>query len=65
VLGSRSPARRWPALALGILVVVILTSLPVVGGWLAFLVVLLGLGAALLALWASRRRAPESALQPG
>jgi hypothetical protein len=52
--------RRWGALALGVLVVVLLTSLPAVGGFLALLVAIFGLGAILLELnpW---RRAPREA----
>jgi cytoskeletal protein CcmA (bactofilin family) len=53
-------ARRWGALALGVFVVVVLTSLPVVGGFLALIVVLFGLGAILLEVnpW---RRVPREA----
>jgi cytoskeletal protein CcmA (bactofilin family) len=50
-------ARRWGALALGVLVVVVLTSLPVIGGLLAFLVAIFGLGALILELNARRRGA--------
>jgi hypothetical protein len=50
-------ARRWGLLALGVLAVVVVTSIPVVGGWLALLVVLFGLGAFLLAVNARRRGA--------
>jgi hypothetical protein len=57
-LGDEPRSRRWLGLVLGLLVVVILTSLPVVGGWLGLLVVLLGLGAAILLAWSRRRRAP-------
>ncbi len=52
----RTDGRGFGALALGVLVVVLLTAIPLVGGWLQLLVVLLGLGALLLAL-APRRRA--------
>lgn len=48
VLGS--PARRWLALILGVLVVVVLSSLPWIGGWLGVVVVVFGLGAIILAL---------------
>ena len=48
VMGS--PARRWLALILGVLVVVILTSLPWIGGWLGLVVLVFGLGAIILAL---------------
>lgn len=50
-----STARRWWALIIGLIVVVALTSIPVVGGWIGFLVVLFGVGAAILALRPSRR----------
>lgn len=61
-LGAGPAALRWGALALGVLVVVVITSIPVVGAWLAFLIVLFGLGALVLELrpW-PRRRAPEAA----
>ncbi len=57
-LGDGSWTRRWLGLVLGLLVVVILTSLPVVGGWFGLLVVLLGLGAAVRLAWSRRRRSP-------
>jgi hypothetical protein len=57
-LGDEPRSRRWLSLVLGLLVVVILTSLPVVGGWLGFLVLLLGLGAAIRLAWSRRRRSP-------
>jgi hypothetical protein len=53
-------ARRWGALALGVFVVVVLTSLPVVGGFLGFLVAMFGLGALILVL-NPRRRVSEAA----
>ena len=56
VVPSGSRAWRWVALLLGVLVVVVVSSLPVVGGWLAFLVVVLGLGALILALRPGVRR---------
>jgi cytoskeletal protein CcmA (bactofilin family) len=45
------------ALLIGVLVVVLLAAIPVAGGWLEALLVLLGLGALLLGL-VSRRRVP-------
>lgn len=57
-LGDERQGRRWWALVLGLLVVVILTSLPVVGGWFGLLVTLLGLGAVILLAWSLRRRPP-------
>jgi cytoskeletal protein CcmA (bactofilin family) len=56
-------ARRWAALVLGVLVVVILTSLPALGGWLAFVIALFGLGAVILEFW-PRRRSPAEAAVP-
>lgn len=50
--------RRWLALLLGVLVVVLLSSIPVAGGWIGFLVALFGLGAAVLRLWPWRGRRP-------
>ena len=58
VLRDARGARRWAALVVGVLLVVVLTSIPVLGGWIGFLVVLLGLGAVLLAVWGLRRQ-PE------
>jgi cytoskeletal protein CcmA (bactofilin family) len=58
---ERSSARvsdRWSDLGLivvGVAVVVLLTSLPVIGGWIGFVVLLLGLGA----LWLARRSGPR------
>jgi cytoskeletal protein CcmA (bactofilin family) len=54
-------ARRWWALVVGVLIVVVMTSLPVVGGWIAFLVAILGLGALLLELNPWRRRGAQTA----
>jgi hypothetical protein len=48
------PSTYWSRLGLlaaGAAVVVILTSLPIIGGWLKLLVVLLGLGAMVLVAW--------------
>jgi hypothetical protein len=44
------------ALALGVLVVVVISSIPLVGGVLEFVLVLLGLGALILALWPRLQR---------
>lgn len=54
--GDEPRSRRWLSLVLGLLVVVVLTSLPVVGGWFGLLVLLLGLGALILLGWSRRRR---------
>jgi hypothetical protein len=48
-------ALRWGALALGVFVVVVLTSLPGVGGFLALLVAMFGLGALILELYPRRQ----------
>jgi hypothetical protein len=53
VSGSTLSRDRWAdfgLLAVGVAIVVVLTSLPIVGGWLKLVVVLLGLGA----LWLAR-----------
>ncbi len=54
----QSAARRWTAMIIGLVLVVALTSIPVVGGWLGLLVICFGLGAAILA-FRPRRTAPE------
>jgi cytoskeletal protein CcmA (bactofilin family) len=59
-VGASPGARRWGAFFLGVLIVVLITSVPVVGGWLAFLFVVSGLGALILEFW-PRRRAPQPA----
>jgi cytoskeletal protein CcmA (bactofilin family) len=59
---GRSFLGWFGALALGLLVVVVVTSIPVVGGFLNALVVLLGLGALVLAMRRGRER--ELAAQP-
>lgn len=53
VSGSAVSRDRWAdfgLLAIGVAIVVVLTSLPIVGGWIKLVVVLLGLGA----LWLAR-----------
>jgi cytoskeletal protein CcmA (bactofilin family) len=56
---GRSFGAAFAALALGVLVVVLLSLIPVAGGWLEGLVVLLGLGALVLALLVGRRPAEQ------
>lgn len=60
-LGLDSAARRWAALIVGLVVVVALTSIPVVGGWLGLAVVVFGIGALILAL--RPRRAVAQSVQ--
>jgi cytoskeletal protein CcmA (bactofilin family) len=59
----RADGRSFPgalaALLLGVAVVVLLASVPVAGGWLEALVVVLGLGALVLMLFPARRRLAE------
>jgi hypothetical protein len=56
---------RWlGALALGVLVVVLVAAIPVAGGWLEALLVLLGLGALLLTARPGRRIAEPTAVSP-
>ncbi len=63
--GSRSPWMELGLLAIGAAIVVALTSLPVVGGWIALVVAVLGLGALTLALWTPwRARRSTPALEP-
>ncbi|HEV3497879.1 MAG TPA: hypothetical protein VHA34_16170, partial [Actinomycetes bacterium] len=52
------------ALALGVLVVALVAAIPVVGGWLEALVVLVGLGALLLLARAGRRPTAEPVAEP-
>jgi cytoskeletal protein CcmA (bactofilin family) len=52
---GRSFGAAFAALALGVLVVVLISLIPVAGGWLEALLVLLGLGALVLALRFGRR----------
>jgi cytoskeletal protein CcmA (bactofilin family) len=53
---GRSFASTLGALALGVLVVVLVAAIPVIGGWVEAVVVLLGLGALLLMARPGRRR---------
>ncbi len=48
-------------LAIGAAIVVLVTSLPVVGPWIKVVVALVALGAVTVALWESRRRPPATA----
>jgi hypothetical protein len=59
LLRDGSGIRRWMALLLGVLVVVVVSSAPVVGGWIGFLIALFGLGAVALRMWTVARPAPE------
>jgi hypothetical protein len=56
VFGGDARGQRWGALALGVLVVVVLSSLPVVGGWFGFVIVLFGLGAIVVTIGTLRTR---------
>jgi cytoskeletal protein CcmA (bactofilin family) len=65
LLRDGSGIRRWTALLLGVLVVVVVSSVPVVGGWIGFLVALFGLGAVVMRMWPWRgRRARVHAERP-
>ena len=64
VFREAGSGQRWAPLALGVLVVVVLTSLPAVGGWFGFVIVLLGLGAIVVALGSARRRTPPAPAPP-
>jgi cytoskeletal protein CcmA (bactofilin family) len=62
--GEAGGPLRFASLALGAVVVVVLTSLPVVGGWVMLLVVLLGVGAIIITLNALRRRDAGGTVTP-
>jgi cytoskeletal protein CcmA (bactofilin family) len=55
LLRDGSGLRRWAALLIGVLLVVAISSIPVVGGVIGFLIALFGLGAVVLTLWHRRR----------
>jgi cytoskeletal protein CcmA (bactofilin family) len=55
----RSLLKAFVGLAIGVAVVVLLSAIPVAGGWLEALLVLLGLGALLLVLFSRRYRLVE------
>ncbi|RBI63211.1 polymer-forming cytoskeletal protein [halophilic archaeon] len=55
---------RWLALLLGLLVVAVVTSIPIFGGLVQFFVLLLGLGALSLTLWARYRGRREEPTRP-
>jgi cytoskeletal protein CcmA (bactofilin family) len=59
LLPDTAASRRWAALVLGVLVVVALSSIPVVGPWIGFLIALFGLGAVVLRVWSPRRPGPD------
>jgi hypothetical protein len=55
---SVSRAQRFGAMALGVAVVVAVTSIPVIAGWVRLLLLVLGIGSVVLAAWTARRRRP-------
>jgi hypothetical protein len=57
---GRSFVAGFAALALGLLAVVLISAIPVAGGWLEGLLVLLGLGGLVLLLRPGRRLAEQS-----
>jgi cytoskeletal protein CcmA (bactofilin family) len=63
VVRDRAPSRsrELAMLAVGAAVVVVVTSLPIVGSWIKLVVMVLGLGAVLLAMQARRTRRPADA----
>jgi cytoskeletal protein CcmA (bactofilin family) len=58
----RSLLKAFGGLVIGVAVVVLISSIPVAGGWLEALLVLLGLGALLLVLFSRRYRLVEPEL---
>ncbi|GAA0224016.1 bactofilin family protein [Haladaptatus pallidirubidus] len=64
LLALADSANRWLALLVGLLVVAVVTQIPILGGLIQFLVLLLGFGAlatATRARYRGRRNAPEDA----
>jgi cytoskeletal protein CcmA (bactofilin family) len=55
---STTRTREFMVMAVGAAVVVLLSVIPVIGPWVKFVVIVLGLGAVLLAWWTSRRPTP-------
>jgi cytoskeletal protein CcmA (bactofilin family) len=64
LLSLADSGNRWLALVLGLLVVAVLARVPIVGGLIQFLILLLGLGALSLALW-GRYRGRREEREPG
>jgi hypothetical protein len=69
-MGMQASASRWQdvwTLAIGAVIIVVVTSLPIIGGLAKFVVVLAGLGALALAGWAAWRRSstPSGPSQAG
>jgi hypothetical protein len=67
LLAGAGGRRRWLALVLGVLVVAVLLSIPVVGGWFGVVIAVFGLGALILEFWPWRRPAeavPRTRLDP-
>ena len=60
----RLDARTALLLALGAAIVVLLSSLPVIGWLVKLVVVVLGFGAVLWALWRRREPVPPQAVAP-
>ena len=55
---STTRTREFGLMALGAAVVVVLSLIPLIGPWIKFVVIVLGLGAVLLAWYSARRSAP-------
>jgi len=55
---SATRSREFGLMAVGAAVVVLLSLIPVIGPWIKFVVIVLGLGAVLLAWYGGRRSAP-------
>ncbi|HWB90044.1 MAG TPA: polymer-forming cytoskeletal protein [Acidimicrobiia bacterium] len=59
---SDSSGRRWAALIIGVVLVVAVSSIPIVGGWIGFVVLLFGLGTLVLT-YRPRRAAVQPAVE--
>jgi cytoskeletal protein CcmA (bactofilin family) len=62
-LSPASADNRYWAMVVGLIVLAVLISLPILGGLLQFLAILVGLGAILLVLWDKRPQAAPAAVQ--
>jgi cytoskeletal protein CcmA (bactofilin family) len=61
LIPASAAGRRWWALCVGVVLVVIVSALPVIGGWFAFVAALFGFGALLLNLAPWERTPPVDA----
>ncbi len=60
-MNGESQWQQWGLLAVGVAGVVILTSIPIIGGWVKLAVVVFGLGALAIAMWNGWRSRGQTA----